>query len=354
MPEHPKIFISYSHDSPEHCENVLNLSNKLRNDGIDCALDQYEFSPPEGWPKWCERHIIESDFVIIINTETYYNRLSGKAPQMSGQGAKWESTLIYQHIFSNDSINHKFIPVVFSSNDVQYIPLILQGTTHYILDNDHAYLNLYKRLLNIPPAQKPPLGKIKPLPEKVAQTDPKIFIANIIDVKTWDKALWSGMVFGAYPDKMPIIGILFDNIKAGKHIFESWQAFLGKEDTADELYISINHENKNISSTNYYVHISSNLDIMNEILKINNIENVDNLITISRIHKMTPKDSRNLDMFKAAFEKHKAFKLLPAGKEMGDIKLYNDLAIIKHKIVFNKYEDLKSNDFDAIIFKKTH
>jgi hypothetical protein len=48
----PEVFVSYSQDSVEHMEQVLQLSNRLRNDGIDCSIDQYEVSPPEGWPRW--------------------------------------------------------------------------------------------------------------------------------------------------------------------------------------------------------------------------------------------------------------------------------------------------------------
>ena len=36
----PKVFISYSHDSPEHADRVLDLSNRLRGEGIDTVLDQ--------------------------------------------------------------------------------------------------------------------------------------------------------------------------------------------------------------------------------------------------------------------------------------------------------------------------
>ena len=55
-----RVFISYSHDSPEHIRAVLELSNQLREEGVDCALDQYETSPPEGWPRWMEKKIRES------------------------------------------------------------------------------------------------------------------------------------------------------------------------------------------------------------------------------------------------------------------------------------------------------
>ena len=49
-PKHPRVFISYSHDSNAHADRVLALSDRLRRDGIDATVDQYELSPPEGWP----------------------------------------------------------------------------------------------------------------------------------------------------------------------------------------------------------------------------------------------------------------------------------------------------------------
>jgi hypothetical protein len=71
--KHPTVFISYSHDSPKHADRVLAFADQLRQDDINCILDQYETSPPEGWPKWMDRHIAKSDFVIVICTETYYS-----------------------------------------------------------------------------------------------------------------------------------------------------------------------------------------------------------------------------------------------------------------------------------------
>ncbi|MHC4355693.1 MAG: SEFIR domain-containing protein, partial [Planctomycetota bacterium] len=52
--EHPVVFISYSQDSDAHMDKVLALANKLRAEGIDAVLDQYEVSPAEGWPKWMD------------------------------------------------------------------------------------------------------------------------------------------------------------------------------------------------------------------------------------------------------------------------------------------------------------
>ena len=46
--EPPKVLISYSHDSPEHEQRVLELANRLRSDGVDCTIDQYVVVPEQG------------------------------------------------------------------------------------------------------------------------------------------------------------------------------------------------------------------------------------------------------------------------------------------------------------------
>ena len=60
------VFISYSQDSVVHKQEVLSLSNRLREDGIDCTIDQYESAPPEGWPNWMVAQITSSTYVIIV------------------------------------------------------------------------------------------------------------------------------------------------------------------------------------------------------------------------------------------------------------------------------------------------
>jgi hypothetical protein len=86
----PKVFISYSHDSQEHKDRVLALSDRLRADGIDCIIDQYETSPPEGWARWCDRNIEASSFVLVACTNIYEQRFKGADTTEKGKGVKWE------------------------------------------------------------------------------------------------------------------------------------------------------------------------------------------------------------------------------------------------------------------------
>jgi len=47
----PTVFVSYSHDSESHAARVLELAQRLRADGIDCWIDQFEQGPAEGFPR---------------------------------------------------------------------------------------------------------------------------------------------------------------------------------------------------------------------------------------------------------------------------------------------------------------
>ena len=145
-----RVFISYSHDSAEHKDRVWDLCERLRNDGIDCRIDQHEFSPPEGWPRWCRNQVQESQFVLVVCTETYKQRYEGKAPAGEGKGAKWEGFLITQDLYEAEGKNIKFIPVVFTPEDAQHIPLELRGATRYDMSTPDAYDNLFRHLTNQP------------------------------------------------------------------------------------------------------------------------------------------------------------------------------------------------------------
>jgi formylglycine-generating enzyme required for sulfatase activity len=173
VPEHPKVFISYSHDSREHVDRVLTLSDRLRADGIDCHLDQYEESPPEGWPRWMVNQIQDADFVLVVCTEHYERRFRGREARGRGLGAQWEGAIITQELYDAEAHNTMFIPVVFSPDHSADIPIVLRGATYYNLHTEDGYEALYRRLTNQPLIQKPELGRIRPMPP-LARKQPMI------------------------------------------------------------------------------------------------------------------------------------------------------------------------------------
>lgn len=90
----PRVFISYSHDSDEHKSCVLGFARRLRADGINVVLDQDELFPKEGWPRWTEKQLEQSDFVLTVCTEAYRRRIEGREEAGHGLGVRWEGNLV--------------------------------------------------------------------------------------------------------------------------------------------------------------------------------------------------------------------------------------------------------------------
>lgn len=166
MAEAPRVFISYSHDSLEHAERVLALSERLRAEGVDSELDQYEEAPAEGWPRWMQNQIERADFVLVVCSAIYAQRFLGRSAAGSGLGAKWEGAIITQELYEAESRNSKFVPVVFGTSDVAHVPSPLRQTTRYDLSADDGYEALYRRLTSQPRVARGAVGRRRPMPPR--------------------------------------------------------------------------------------------------------------------------------------------------------------------------------------------
>ena len=158
----PRVFISYSWDNEAHKQRVFELAEQLRDEGIDCELDQYHQSPPEGWALWMLRQVKQADFVLMICTQIYYRRALGEEPPGTGKGVKWEGAIITDALFNSEAKNEKFIPVLFSASDMKFVPEFILSVSRYLLPQDHE--KLYRRLTNQPEVIKRPPGPRKTLP----------------------------------------------------------------------------------------------------------------------------------------------------------------------------------------------
>ena len=159
MPDPRKVFISYSHDSDEHSAAVKGLADSLRQDGVDCMIDQYHSKGPgDGWPLWSEKQIEQADLVLLVCTKTYLRRVRKEEPKGTGHGATWEAHIIYQLLYESFVEDHKFIPVVFNDTDKVYIPTPLRAANHYLLDAQKGYEKLYRHITDQPGVILPVLG----------------------------------------------------------------------------------------------------------------------------------------------------------------------------------------------------
>lgn len=162
MTESPtKVFISYSHDSDEHRDFVRDLSNRLRDEGLECLIDQYVNGfPPEGWQRWMENQIEAADFVLMVCTPNYLKRYRGKEAD-GGKGVTFEGTVIAQTLYNRHYRNTKFIPVLPVEGLVDHVPVSLQAYSTYRLPDE--YDSLYRVLTEQAKYVAPPVGEIRSL-----------------------------------------------------------------------------------------------------------------------------------------------------------------------------------------------
>ena len=157
MPEHPKVFISYSHDSPEHKRWVSELAARLRHNGIDVILDQWDLGPGDDITLFIESGLKNSDRVLVICTDTYVSKAN------AGEGGVgYERMIVTAQLIQNLGTN-KFIPVIRQASGQEKTPTFL-GTRVYIDFTDESQFDaefekLLRELHQEPIIKKPPLGK---------------------------------------------------------------------------------------------------------------------------------------------------------------------------------------------------
>jgi len=152
----PRVFISYSHDSPDHKKWVASIASRLVSNGVDVTLDQWELKLGSDLPKFMERSVAESDRVLMICTENYVR----KANNGSG-GTGYEAMIVTGELIQALG-STKFIPVVCQCSE-PVLPRSL--STRLFIDFsdpkqfDTRFEELVREIHQAPVAVKPPLGE---------------------------------------------------------------------------------------------------------------------------------------------------------------------------------------------------
>ena len=139
--------------------------------------------------------------------------------------------------------------------------------------------------------------------ERLKHTDRRVL--SPIDAPLWDQAQWRGTLFACYPGKPPILAIAFEDGEAGKAIFRAWKDRWGDVDKEDALRVAIITGLSKQNPAEYTVVVGPNLRHMAE--DQNKV-----FLSVSRINRMSPNTSTNLNNFVEAYKKMKKFFLAPA------------------------------------------
>src|ERR1700733_11557165 len=153
----PLIFISYSHDSPDHKRWVLDLAAKLRQNGVEVTIDAWDLRPGDDIPKFMERGVRAANRVLMICSELYVSKAN------DGVGGVGYEAMIVTGELIRDLGTAKFIPVIRQTAKPPLLPLFV-STRLYLDMSDPAQEafeleKLLRELHGTPLLNKPALGK---------------------------------------------------------------------------------------------------------------------------------------------------------------------------------------------------
>lgn len=268
----PKVFISYSHDSPEHKKWVKDLAEKLRGEGVNAILDQWELKLGEDVTLFMEHGIEDADYVLVICTDTYIRKAEG------GFGGVGYERLIVTSEFIEDIGRSKFIPIVKDVSGSKKTPRFLLTRKRIETVDGEIGEEDFQELLKIlreTPELPPPLGdnplsrnlKVKSIHElpdiRVDVGDPveiydtAVQLTRQVDVAGWRQLVkkvrgpvnnallqwrihieqtqvgskdWQERVDGALQCAAPLFAIALAGIESGRSEFSDQRALF------DDLY----------------------------------------------------------------------------------------------------------------------
>src|SRR5690606_23141434 len=121
MQNNPKTFISYAWESDEAKAWTKLLATRLRGDGVDAKIDQWEVVPGDQMPHFMEKSVRDNDYVLIICTPKYKVKSDGR---QGGDG--YEGDIMTAEVLQTSN-HRKFIPILRSGTAGTVMPTWLQG-----------------------------------------------------------------------------------------------------------------------------------------------------------------------------------------------------------------------------------
>lgn len=148
----PKAFISYSHDSQAHKKWVLDFATRLRNNGVDAILDQWNLKPGDDLPHFMERGLLASDRVLMVCTDKYVEKANSGAG-----GVGYEKMIVTADLLKTIDAN-KVIPSI-CQNGTHNVPTFLRSKLFLDFSRpdqfEFSFDELIRTLHNAPLFEKP-------------------------------------------------------------------------------------------------------------------------------------------------------------------------------------------------------
>lgn len=151
----PKAFVSYSHDSQEHKKWVLDFATRLRNNGVDAILDQWDLKPGDDLPAFMERGLLAADRVLMVCTDKYVEKANAGAG-----GVGYEKMIVTADLLKKIDSN-KVIPLIRQSGS-HNVPTFLRSKLFLDFSRpdefEFSFDELIRTLHNAPLFEKPAIA----------------------------------------------------------------------------------------------------------------------------------------------------------------------------------------------------
>ena len=161
MADHPKVFISYSHDTPEHKQWVSKLAAKLHHKGVNVIFDQWDLRLGDDVTQFMERGIKDSDRVLVICTDSYVRKAN------AGEGGVGYESMILTRKLAEDVGTNRFIPIIRQALGEDKTPTFLDSQVYinFMAEEnfDEKFDELLHERLQVPVLQKPLVPHIESL-----------------------------------------------------------------------------------------------------------------------------------------------------------------------------------------------
>lgn len=290
----------------------------------------------QAYMDWLQRSIVEisCEFLKTDDITEWLDQVAGQERGFSRAMAFADTLTLEKSVFG-ESPRIRLVDWL-EKSDQRYAVLRKEHWMYKRAAKSSEPLELQEMEVDLSSAEKRVRGRLR-------HSDRRL--VSPIDVPLWDKAQWRATLFVSSPETPPILGIAFEDPSAGETIFRDWKNRWGNNPRNYDIRIAVIIGVSKQSPAEYAISIGPNLREAAE---------DDNRVVmyLSRIHRMHPGTSKNLDTFLASFKKMKSFFLSPARfAENGGVRemLSLQFAIPMRRLEVREAWQIGENDHDICV-----
>ena len=195
----PTVFVSWAHSQKGWTrqqiqfwqESIATLASTLRQRfGIDADVDLFHLDEMVDWTRFGQVSVEQADRVLVVLSQSWAERWSGKNAATEGAGAAREADTLHG-LFSKDQSawQSKIIVAVLPDVDESVLPLDMDRVPRVRVDPSQvdSYEDLVRLLTGQPRYRKPPLGSVPELPALNPQRNLATLRSQLAEVREQER-----------------------------------------------------------------------------------------------------------------------------------------------------------------------